>query len=70
MLKGCCGNIGSSTFSAKGCGSSYVRVCSHPDEYISWDGVHLTEEAYSVLSKWVVADILPKLNCGLQVAEY
>ncbi|KAL8134866.1 acetylajmalan esterase-like [Apium graveolens] len=70
MLKGCCGSIGSSSFSSEGCGSSTVRVCLHPDQYISWDGVHLTQKAYSALSKWLVADIIPKLNCGLQVVDH
>ncbi|WOG93791.1 hypothetical protein DCAR_0313078 [Daucus carota subsp. sativus] len=70
VLKGCCGNIGSSSFTDKGCGSSDVQVCSYPDQYISWDGVHLTETANSILSKWLVADILPKLNCGLQITDY
>lgn len=69
-LEGCCGNIGTSSFSSEGCGSSNVGVCLHPDQFISWDGVHLTQKAYSALSKWLVADIIPKLSCSLQVVDY
>lgn len=52
------------------CGSSNVPICSYPEQYISWDGVHLTQKAYSVLSKWLVADITPKLNCALQLVDH
>lgn len=71
-LVACCGNggVASASSTTEGCGSSGAPVCSHPDRYISWDGIHLTQKAYSVLSKWLVADIIPKLNCALQVVDH
>ncbi|KAK1402400.1 acetylajmalan esterase-like [Heracleum sosnowskyi] len=67
-LKGCCGNVGDSLIN--GCGSSNVRVCSNPDRYISWDGVHFTQRAHSVLATLVAADLVQKLNCDVQVEDY
>ncbi|KAK1386712.1 acetylajmalan esterase-like [Heracleum sosnowskyi] len=64
ILKSCCGKGGKYSFSLTDrCGRPDVPACSNPDEYISWDGVHLTQKAYSVLAQWLVADITPKLNC-------
>lgn len=41
------------------------QVCSNPDEYISFDGLHLTQNAYKHMSTWIIRDILPKLHCGM-----
>ncbi|WOH14028.1 hypothetical protein DCAR_0933544 [Daucus carota subsp. sativus] len=72
VLEGCCGNTGptSDASSTEGCGSSNVPVCSNPDRYINWDGVHFTQKTHSVLATWVVADMIPKLNCVLQVEDH
>ncbi|KAF0933582.1 hypothetical protein E2562_018826 [Oryza meyeriana var. granulata] len=32
------------------CGAPGTAVCSRPEERISWDGVHLTQRAYSVMA--------------------
>ncbi|WOH14030.1 hypothetical protein DCAR_0933546 [Daucus carota subsp. sativus] len=71
-LEGCCGNDGPSHIdsSTDGCGGSNVPVCSNPDRYINWDGVHFTQKAHSVLASWVVADLIPKLNCVAEVKYY
>ncbi|KAL8156081.1 acetylajmalan esterase-like [Apium graveolens] len=62
-LEGCCGNAGA-------CGSSNVPVCPNPDRYIGWDGVHFTQRAHSVIATWVVADLIQKLSCDVQVEQY
>ncbi|WOG93792.1 hypothetical protein DCAR_0313079 [Daucus carota subsp. sativus] len=72
-LEPCCGNGGidsESSPTSGGCGSLNAQVCLYPDRYISWDGIHLTRKAYSVLSKWLLADITPKLKCALQVVDH
>ncbi|KAL1802034.1 hypothetical protein ACET3Z_030681 [Daucus carota] len=70
-LEGCCGSGGPSSDDSliDGCGSSNVPVCSNPCQYISWDGVHFTQQAHKVLAR-VVADLIQKLNCDLQVKDY
>ncbi|KAL8134863.1 acetylajmalan esterase-like [Apium graveolens] len=63
-LKSCCGTGGIYNYSAtEGCGSPDVPVCSNPDQHISWDGFHMTQKTYSFLAQWLVADIIPKLDC-------
>ena len=71
-LEGCCGNDGPSHIdsSTDGCGGSNVPVCSNPDQYINWDGVHFTQKAHSVLASWVVAGLIPKLNCAAEAKYY
>jgi len=48
----CCGSGGPpynfEVFST--CGTSNASACSNPSQYINWDGVHLTEAMYKVLS--------------------
>ncbi|CAK7336617.1 unnamed protein product [Dovyalis caffra] len=48
----CCGSGGPpynfEPFST--CGTSYASACRNPSQYINWDGVHLTEAMYKVLS--------------------
>ncbi|XVE95265.1 hypothetical protein REPUB_Repub02eG0081400 [Reevesia pubescens] len=58
--KAACGIGGDYNFSlARMCG---VPVCSNPDEYLSWDGVHLTQRAYQYMAKWLVRHIYSKLQ--------
>ena len=45
------------------CGAPGVPVCSDPRLYISWDGIHMTQEAHKMLATWITGDILPKLHC-------
>ncbi|KAB5532110.1 hypothetical protein DKX38_018780 [Salix brachista] len=33
------------------CGSAEANACPNPSQYINWDGVHLTEAMYKVLSR-------------------
>ncbi|KAK6804944.1 hypothetical protein RDI58_002728 [Solanum bulbocastanum] len=39
------------------------KACADPSTYISWDGSHLTQKAYGWITKWLIDDILPQLNC-------
>ncbi|KAH7866607.1 hypothetical protein Vadar_022677 [Vaccinium darrowii] len=52
-FKVCCGSGGGpynyEPFSA--CGSPLSSSCSNPPQYINWDGVHLTEAMYKVVSE-------------------
>ncbi|XP_048324066.2 acetylajmalan esterase [Ziziphus jujuba] len=48
----------------KHCGDSEVPVCSNPDQRISWDGIHLTQNAYHYMSYWLIRDFLNQLGCS------
>ncbi|KAK6229297.1 hypothetical protein SCA6_018248 [Theobroma cacao] len=62
--KACCGIGGDYNFSImKMCGAAGVPVCSNPDKHLSWDGAHLTQEAYKFMATWLIHDIYPKLQC-------
>lgn len=43
----------------RSCGPPGVPVCVDP----SWDGIHMTQHAYSWIARWLIDDTLPKLNC-------
>ncbi|GMP40141.1 hypothetical protein CsSME_00010702 [Camellia sinensis var. sinensis] len=63
--KACCGIGGDYNFSLTHmCGAPNVTVCSDPNQHISWDGVHLTQEAYKIMTGWLIHDFLPKLQCS------
>ncbi|KAL3851123.1 hypothetical protein ACJIZ3_013005 [Penstemon smallii] len=60
----CCGIGGKYNFNmTRMCGAPDVPVCSNPNEYMSWDGVHLTQEGYKIMASWLVHDIFRKLQC-------
>ncbi|KAM3219094.1 GDSL esterase/lipase [Capsicum annuum] len=64
LQKACCGMGGEYNYDVdKKCGSPGVPVCVDPSTYISWDGAHLTQNAYSWLARRIIDDILPKLSC-------
>lgn len=51
-LKACCGGGGPFNYiSSAECGCPNTIVCDQPDTYVSWDGIHLTEAAYRLISK-------------------
>ncbi|KAF5761786.1 putative sinapine esterase [Helianthus annuus] len=51
-LKACCGCGGPYNYNASArCGDASTTLCDEPDKYVSWDGVHLTEAAYKLISK-------------------
>ncbi|CAK8530672.1 unnamed protein product [Lathyrus sativus] len=72
-LKACCGMGGSYNFNGSElCGKSGVVACDDPSQYISWDGVHLTEAAYRLIAHGIISGpySLPKLKnlCSINLA--
>ncbi|KAK4398635.1 Acetylajmalan esterase [Sesamum angolense] len=62
--KACCGTGGKYNFNMmRMCGGAGVEVCSHPERYMSWDGVHLTQQGYKIMAAWLVNKIFPHLLC-------
>jgi phospholipase/lecithinase/hemolysin len=63
--KPCCGTGGDYNFDfATFCGDYEVPVCADPSRFISWDGVHFTQNAYKFLANRIMEDILPQLKCS------
>ncbi|KAK4489080.1 hypothetical protein RD792_004874 [Penstemon davidsonii] len=63
-LQACCGTGGKYNYdSRRFCGSSGVPVCSDPNQYLFWDGIHLTQEANNRLSTALQQSTLSALNC-------
>ncbi|KAK6154488.1 hypothetical protein DH2020_008736 [Rehmannia glutinosa] len=51
--RACCGSGGKYNFNMiRMCGAVDATVCAHPHRYMSWDGVHLTQEGYKIMSAW------------------
>ncbi|KAI5679795.1 hypothetical protein M9H77_01022 [Catharanthus roseus] len=64
MQKACCGTGGDYNFNAtRLCGFPGVPVCSNPERYISWDGIHLTQNAYKIMSNWLIKRFVHQLGC-------
>ncbi|CAK9186764.1 unnamed protein product [Ilex paraguariensis] len=63
LLKSCCGIGGLYNYDEnRKCGSHGVPTCPNPGQYISWDGIHLTQEAYRHITKILLADIFPTVQ--------
>ncbi|GLT38015.1 hypothetical protein SLA2020_122880 [Shorea laevis] len=53
VKKACCGMGGYYNFSfTRFCGALRVTVCPNPDEYVSWDGLHLRQKAYKIMTRY------------------
>lgn len=64
LHKPCCGMDGDYEFNLmQMCGAPGVPVCGNPGERISWDGIHLTQNAYRLMTYWLILNILPRLYC-------
>ncbi|KAK2971811.1 hypothetical protein RJ640_009720 [Escallonia rubra] len=62
--KACCGTGGDYDFSIMNmCGDPEVPVCADPRRHISWDGIHLTHEAYRRMAAWLIHNMIPGLKC-------
>ncbi|XP_047331877.1 acetylajmalan esterase-like [Impatiens glandulifera] len=62
LVKACCGIGGQYNFDLnRMCGSIGTTACPNPSTYISWDGVHLTQEAYRRISQIIIPNLLLKL---------
>uniref|UniRef100_A0A803N5F7 Uncharacterized protein n=1 Tax=Chenopodium quinoa TaxID=63459 RepID=A0A803N5F7_CHEQI len=62
--RACCGmgnnvyNYDASRMCARG-----VPVCEQPDKSVSWDGIHMTQHAYSVMANWLLKhNIVPSIS--------
>ncbi|KAI6677346.1 hypothetical protein NL676_038142 [Syzygium grande] len=64
-LKACCGTGGAYSYNfTQTCGSTGVPACPNPNKFISWDGVHLTQEAHRRITEYNINKIFPKLSCA------
>ncbi|CAI9096917.1 OLC1v1033179C1 [Oldenlandia corymbosa var. corymbosa] len=63
LFKACCGSGGPYNYDGTlfNCGKPGSTVCPNPSSYISWDGLHLTQEAYRRISEVLISMILPQL---------
>ncbi|KAH9774194.1 Lipase GDSL domain-containing protein [Citrus sinensis] len=65
-LKACCGTGGLYNFDknlTKVCGAPGVPVCPNPDQHISWDGTHLTQNVNCHMSEFLINDTLSRIRC-------
>ncbi|KAF6137988.1 hypothetical protein GIB67_041861 [Kingdonia uniflora] len=65
VLKACCGTGGAYNFDfQRFCGTEDipVQVCPDPNRRVSWDGIHLTQKAYSLMAESLIRDLFPKLS--------
>ncbi|XP_074311882.1 acetylajmalan esterase-like [Silene latifolia] len=61
--KACC-SAGDNPYNydpSRSCGSPGVPVCSNPAKRVSWDGIHLTQEGYRYVARWLLGQFLPEL---------
>ncbi|GLU20308.1 hypothetical protein SLE2022_365150 [Rubroshorea leprosula] len=64
VQKSCCGNGGDYNFSITSmCGAPGVPVCANPNQHLSWDGIHSTQQAYKYMADWLLRDIVSELKC-------
>ncbi|XP_050377858.1 GDSL esterase/lipase At3g48460 [Argentina anserina] len=55
-FKACCGSGDPYNFNVfTVCGTPSASACSNPSQYINWDGVHLTEAMYKVMTDMFVS---------------
>ncbi|TMW86756.1 hypothetical protein EJD97_020916 [Solanum chilense] len=62
LVSACCGS-GGGRYNGGGCSSASTNVCPNPSQYVNWDGLHLTDEAYHRISNVVINNMLPKFGC-------
>ncbi|XP_054776239.1 GDSL esterase/lipase At1g28590-like [Prosopis cineraria] len=54
-LKACCGAGGAYNYNfLKRCGDEGVNACDDPSKHITWDGIHLTEAAYKLITRFLL----------------
>ncbi|KAK9757994.1 hypothetical protein RND81_01G199300 [Saponaria officinalis] len=59
----CCGyNVNVYNFDLRNmCGSAGAQVCPNPNQRVSWDGIHMTQRAYSYMAQWLLRNSFPGL---------
>ncbi|KAK6121726.1 hypothetical protein DH2020_044536 [Rehmannia glutinosa] len=63
-LKSCCGIGGKYNYNSKiFCGDKGVPVCSNPNDYIFWDGIHFTQQTQWEMEDMLVRPALETLSC-------
>nr|GMD09301.1 acetylajmalan esterase-like [Ipomoea batatas] len=63
VLKACCGTGGDYNYDPNNlCGSDGAKACANPERALHWDGVHLTDKAYSQVASYLVINDLVKLD--------
>lgn len=51
LLQACCGAGGAYNFNMNMmCGAAGTSVCANPARRVSWDGIHLTQQAYRAIA--------------------
>jgi len=84
-LPACCGVGGSYNFNfSRRCGSVGVEYCDDPSQYVNYDGIHMTEAAYRLISegllkgpyaippfKWscLSSEIMNKMSLDTQILD-
>uniref|UniRef100_A0A1D1Z6H2 GDSL esterase/lipase At1g28570 n=1 Tax=Anthurium amnicola TaxID=1678845 RepID=A0A1D1Z6H2_9ARAE len=66
LLKACCGTGGNYNFNFRSmCGNPAVPVCPDPTKSISWDGIHLTQQAYKDMASQLLSsnEVLKQWKC-------
>ncbi|KAJ4780997.1 GDSL esterase/lipase [Rhynchospora pubera] len=54
----CCGGGGPYNFALSlACGDNESRLCQEPSEYVSWDGLHLTDAGSKIIAKLVISNL-------------
>lgn len=46
----------------RGCGRPGVPVCPDPAKRVSWDGIHMTQQANKFVAKWLLRHFVPSLR--------
>ncbi|KAK9757800.1 hypothetical protein RND81_01G186800 [Saponaria officinalis] len=63
-FKACCGS-GDNGYNfnlMRICGSQGDEVCGDPSKFVSWDGIHMTQETYKRMSQWLLPRLVRQLN--------
>lgn len=64
LQKACCGSGGDYNFNMMQlCGTQNITACPNPARFISWDGIHLSQEAYKLMAAWLIKNNLSDFNC-------
>ncbi|CAK9314993.1 unnamed protein product [Citrullus colocynthis] len=63
LQKSCCGIGGNYNYDLQNTCGAGVPVYQNPNNHISWDGVHMTQNAYKFMAHLLFENMFPKLRC-------